>query len=168
MHGRKEYLSYPFLYEEKTIVEFELATDEISSMIGHAASLSNIASIKEELLEIDEFVYHLNPSVRKKLSVSTDEIGNLYKKFRLYEESNKNRDTLFVLPAGSRLGSYLHIIRCKCKQLVRLLHLISKETEIDSSIFDAANILANYFFVLALEVNKQENIKEVPFESRVY
>ncbi len=169
MHGNKEYLSYPFLYEDKLIVDFELMTDEITSYIGLAVSLTKNQELKEELQKIGELVYHLNPCVRKKTSLEDDEVVWLNNRYNYYLENTKNRDTLFVLPGGSELASNLHIIRCKSKQLVRLLHHISSSgVSIADSIFDFANIMANYFFVVALYVNKILDVKEIPFTSRVY
>ena len=48
MHGNKEYLSYPFLYEKKKIVEFELLTDEIASYLALAISLTKDKELKNE------------------------------------------------------------------------------------------------------------------------
>lgn len=169
MHGNKEYLSYPFLYEKKKTVEFELLTDEIASYIALAGSYTTDKELKKELLKINELVYHLNPCVRSKTALEAHEVAWLYTRYQTYQYVTKDRDSLFVLPGGTTLASTLHILRTKAKQLVRLLHLITEEgTYVNESIFDFSNILANYFFVAALYANRLENETEIPFTSRVY
>ena len=169
MKGKKEYLSYPFLYEQSDTVEFELATDEITSYIGYAASICNYEELKKELLYIAELTYHLNPCIRKKSSLETSEIEWLQSRYLYYLEETKNRETLFVLPSGNELGSLLHVIRTKAKKLVRLTHKIEESgISLDHSIYDFSNVLANYFFTCSLYVNKLDGYKEIPFTSRLY
>lgn len=169
MHGNSEYLSYPFLYENKNVVDFELETDEIASYLALAMSYCEDEPLKKELQRITELVYHLNPCIRKNSRLEGHEIAWLYSRYNNYLFVTKDRETLFVLPAGTTLASTLHILRTKSKKLVRLLHQLSKENiEIDDSLFDFSNVLANYFFVAALYVNQLEEVAEIPFKSRVY
>ena len=169
MHGNMEYLSYPFLYENKNIVDFELLTDEIASYLALAMSVCEEETLRNELQKIAILVYHLNPCIRKHSRLEKDEIAWLFSRYNYYDDKTKIRPTLFVLPAGTTLASVLHILRCKSKQLVRVLHHIyESKIEFDDSIFDFTNVLANYFFVVALHVNKLEGVEEIPFTSRVY
>ena len=169
MHGNLEYLSYPFLYENKNTVDFELATDELSSYLALAISYCTSEEFKQELIKISTLVYHLNPCIRKNSRLEGHEVAWIYSRYTHYLNITKHRDTLFVLPYGTTLASTLHILRCKSKQLVRLLHHLSKEVSgIDSSLFDFSNVLANYFFVAAMYANQLEDVKEIPFVSRVY
>ncbi len=169
MHGNKEYLSYPFLYEKKRTVDFELLTDEMASYLALAISFTKDKDFKSELLKITELVYHLNPCVRTKTALETDELAWLYKRYQAYEYVTKDRDSLFVLPHGTSLASTLHILRTKSKSLVRLLYLISEEgTYVNELLFDFTNVLANYFFVAAMYANRLDNESEIPFVSRVY
>jgi len=169
MHGNLEYLSYPFLYEHKNIVDFELLTDEIASYLALAMSVCEDETLKKELQKIATLVYHLNPCIRKDSRLEVYEVAWLFSRYTHYEEQTTDRPTLFVLPAGTTLASVLHILRCKSKQLVRVLHHIyENKIEIDDSIFDFTNVLANYFFVVAIHANKLEGVSEIPFSSRVY
>ncbi len=169
MHGNKEYLSYPFLYEQKRTVDFELLTDEIASYLALAVSFTEDKEFKDELLRITELVYHLNPCVRTKTNLEGFELAWLFSRYQRYEFVTKERDSLFVLPYGTKLASTLHILRTKSKNLVRLLHQITEEgTWVNDSLFDFTNVLANYFFVAAMYANKLEEVAELPFESRVY
>ncbi|AIO17926.1 Cob(I)yrinic acid a,c-diamide adenosyltransferase [Candidatus Izimaplasma bacterium HR1] len=169
MPGNKQYLSYPFLYEDKKIVDFELLTDEIASYLALAVSFTKDKEFKEELIKITELVYHLNPCVRKNTKLEGFELAWLFNKYEKYTYLTKDRESLFVLPYGTKLASVLHILRTKSKNLVRLLHHINVEgTIIDDSLFDFSNVLANYFFVAAMYANKLDGVEEIPFASRVY
>ncbi len=169
MHGNMEYLSYPFLYEKKSIVDFELLTDEIASYLALAISFCEDELFRKELQKITELVYHLNPCIRKQSRLEGYELAWLFDRYNNYLYVTKQRETIFVLPAGTKLASTLHVLRTKSKKLVRLLHHISTEgIEINDSIFDFSNVLANYFFVAAMYANKLEGVKEIPFTSRVY
>jgi ATP:cob(I)alamin adenosyltransferase len=169
MYGKKEYESYPFLYEKKKIVDFELLTDEITSQLGYAVSICEHPVLQKELTIVAQLVYHLNPCVRKKTEIQPHEIAWLQSRYKFYQEETSNRESLFVLPTGTPLASTLHVCRCKAKQLVRLLFLITEEgITVQESLFDFSNILANYLFTAAMYANKLSSQPEVPFTSRVY
>ena len=169
MHGEKQYLSYPFLYEKKNVVDFELLTDEITSLLGQSIAICTDVDLKEELIQVASLVYHLNPCVRSKTELAQEELRWLFKRYTHYMKLTKSRESYFVLPTGGQLGSSLHIVRTKAKQLVRLLHQLSEEgIEFYDSLFDFSNVLANYAFTAAMYANQLEGIKEIPFESRVY
>lgn len=169
MYGNKKYLSYPFLYEKKNIVEFELLTDEISSLLGVCIHECEDKDLKAELTKVSELVYHLNPCVRTKTELEDSEVKWLYERYLHYEETMKDRESLFVLPTGGKVGSRLHIVRTKAKQLVRLLFTLKEENiEVKDSLFDFSNVLANYCFTAAMYANRIETVSEIPFVSRIY
>jgi hypothetical protein len=68
-----KYLAYCFLYDDAADLrcDFEILTDEISSMIGLLRSLLDDADraadpeLADVLREINELMYHINPSLRK-------------------------------------------------------------------------------------------------------
>lgn len=169
MYGKKEFLSYPFLYESKNIVEFELLTDELASLIGRSIAFCSDPELREELTLVMELVYHMNPCVRANSSLLESEVSWLQSRYEDYVQRTRNRSTLFVLPTGGKLGSNLHLVRCKSKQLVRLMYKLSQEGhKVDETLFDFANVLANYAFACALYANQLDGIKELSFESRIY
>ena len=169
MYGKKEFLSYPFLYESKNIVEFELLTDELASLIGHSIAFSGDTELKKELIQVMELVYHANPCVRTKSSLEESEVLWLQSRYEDYVQKTKDRTTLFVLPTGCKLGSTLHLVRCKSKQLVRLMYQLTNEgIKVDETLFDFANVLANYAFACAMYANQLDGINELTFESRIY
>lgn len=166
-----KYLAYPFLYDksEDLRCDYEIFTDEISSTIGLLRAFIKDNELKCELSKINEMVYHMNASLRTFVSLTEDELKWLENKTLTYQKEIKGRINKFVLPEGGVCGSYAHIIRTKCKSLVRLLYRYKEQgNEVDELLFDFANLLSGYFFILALKLNKDEGIEETEFISRNY
>ena len=166
-----KYLAYPFLYDKSDDLrcDYEIFTDEISSTIGLLRAFIVDENLKKELSEINELVYHMNASLRTFVSVTNDELKWLESRTLFYQEEIKGIIDKFVLPQGGVCGSYAHIIRTKCKGLVRLLHRYKENgNDVDELLFDFANLLSGYFFVLAIKLNKDEGIQETEFISRNY
>jgi ATP:cob(I)alamin adenosyltransferase len=173
-----KYLAYSFLYDDAADYrcDFEIASDEISSMIGLLRSLSDDEKLRADLSALNELMYHINPSARKGAAVTPEELAWLERKTeelrRKTETAFRNfpeRKVTFVLPQGSTAASYSHIIRNKCKALARLLSRHKqRENAVPDIIFDLINLFSAYFYFLALKLNKDAGIEETPFTSRVY
>lgn len=166
-----KYLAYPFLYDnsEDLRCDYEIFTDEISSTIGLLRAFVKDEDLKNELTKINELMYHMNASLRTKVTVTEEELLWVESRTKAYQEEIKDRVNKFVIPQGSVAGSYAHIIRTKCKALVRLLHRHKEQGNIVNEIlFDFANLFSGYFFILALKLNKDENVDESEFISRNY
>ena len=177
-----KYLAYSFLYDNAADLkcDFEILTDEVSSMIGLLRSLlcdEDIAaepSLAEDLCKINELMYHINPSLRTRVAVSGEELAWLEEKTRYLQKavhdvvSNKG-DSAFFIPQGCTRAAYSHVIRSKCKTLVRLLSRFQQQgNAVDAILFDFLNLYSGYFYFLALWFNKNQGVDECPFISRVY
>lgn len=112
--------------------------------------------------------YHLNGSVRGKLAITGDDLDRLSAIYDRYVAEVKDRIETFVLPQGSTAACTLHTCRSEAKKSVRALHKVSLEKEIPGILFDYAHLLANVLFVMAVYVNKQQGIEEIPFISKSY
>jgi cob(I)alamin adenosyltransferase len=175
---RKEYLAYTFLYEDTGDLrcDFEILTDEISSMTGFLRSLIDDPLLREELTAVNELMYHLNPSLRTMITVTGAELDWLYARtmeHKAQSEPNGKTTTLgkqrFVLPQGCKSAAYSHILRNRCKVLVRLLSRYRQQGHVvDDLVFDFANLFSGYFHFLALALNKSNGVTETEFISRVY
>ncbi|GAA0222681.1 ATP:cob(I)alamin adenosyltransferase [Metaclostridioides mangenotii] len=166
-----KYLAYPFLYDESSDLrcDFEILTDEISSMIGLLRSMVSNEDLGEDLSKINEIMYHINPSLRTKVAVTEEELSWLAKKVSDIQEEVKDTFTKFVLPQGCIQASYCHVIRSKCKSLIRLLSRYKQQgNDVEDILFDFVNLYSGYFFVLALKLNKEDGLEETEFTSRVY
>jgi len=166
---RSPYEAYPFLSDAKDDLrcDFEILTDKISSMTGLLASLC--PERREELLKIDELVYHANPTLRTFLSITPEEIQWLKERVDALYEATKGLCNRFVLPAGTPRACVAHVLRTEGKGLVRMIYRhIENGGKVDEGLIDFANLVSGYFFLLALELNHTDGFEEVPFVSRNY
>lgn len=166
-----KYLAYPFLYDESDDLrcDFEILTDEISSMIGLLRSYLKDEELRCELSKVNELMYHLNPSLRTKTTVTKEELLWLDEVSLKHTEYVKDRFNKFVLPQGCTESCQCHVIRSKCKSLVRLLSRHKeKGNKVDDILFDFTNLFSGYFFMLALKLNKDNGVEETEFISRNY
>lgn len=169
---RSPYEAYPFLADpsEDYRCDFEIMTDRLSSMTGILAAMCQEETIRAELLRIDELIYHLNPSLRTKTTITEEEVQWLHQRVEELKKEGENRFQSFcVLPQGSVRGSLAHVIRADCKALVRLLHRHEQQGhETDHRVIDFANLLSGYFFGMAVWLNGLDQVEECPFKSRNY
>lgn len=171
MEGKRKYCAYPFLYDDENDLkcDFEILTDEIASTIGLLRSQILDSELRSELSKVNELVYHLNPSLRTKFTITDEEINWINSKIEEYGIYVKDRFDKFVLPEGGVGACHSHILRTKCKALVRMLHRHEcNGNNIDDRIYNVANLLSGYFFLLALKLNKDEKVEESEFISRNY
>ncbi len=168
---RSKYEAYPFLHDtpEDLRCDFEIFTDELSSMVGLLRAKIEDDRLKEELLKICELIYHINPSLRTFISVTDEELYWLEScTNRIYNEV-KGRCEKFVLNQGCESACLSHILRTKFKALVRMLYRHSYSgNNVDNILFDFANLLSGYFFNLAIKLNQINGIDEIEFVSRNY
>jgi len=177
-----KYLAYYYLYEDTTELkcDFEILTDEISSMIGLLRSLMSDAdktagpSMANDLCKLNELMYHINPSLRTWVTVTEEELEWLNQKTLQLQKATeeglpKSGGLTFFIPQGCTPAAYSHVIRNKCKTLVRLLSRFKQQgNEVDEILFDFANLYSGYFYFLALWFNMNHEEKETLFISRVY
>lgn len=175
-------LAYSFLYDDAADLkcDFELLTDEISSMIGLLRSLLDDKDraaqpdLAEDLERINELMYHINPSLRTYAAVTEEELEWLHQKTTALQKAvqeclPKSGGLTFLVPQGCTPAAYSHVIRCKCKTLVRLLSRYHQQgNEVGGLLFDFTNLYSGYFYSLALWLNKNHGVEERAFISRVY
>ena len=161
-----KYLACPYLYEDIQDLkcDFELLTDEAASIIGLLNSFVNDQQLKLELTKVNTLVYSIMTSIRNKTSLTNQDLTWLESRLNFYKTEVGERKSKFVIPQGSTLASYCHILRTKFKALVRLLFKYKEQgNDVDEILFDFLNLLAGYFFTLALKLNKDDGIDEVEY-----
>ena len=152
--------AYPFLSDapEDLRCDFELLTDEIASRTGLLRSQV-----------VCELVYHANPTLRTRFTVTPEEIQWLADATERLRVQSEGRCTRFVLPQGCTAACTAHILRVQCKALVRLLYRHDHQGHpVEPALLDLANLLSGYFFLLALVLNAQAGQEEAEFVSRNY
>ncbi|MDR0599465.1 MAG: hypothetical protein LBG84_05210 [Treponema sp.] len=177
-----KYLAYSFLYDDAADLrcDFEILTDEISSLIGFLRSLLNDkdraadGDLEKDLETMNGLMYHLNPSLRTRVMVTEEELDWLYRKAARLEDPvkegfEKTGKLTFVVPQGCVQAACAHIIRSKCKAAVRMISRFKQQgNQVEDLLLDFVNLFSGYFFRLALWFNKVQGVGEVPYTSRVY
>ncbi len=168
---RSPYESYPFLSDASNnlMCDFELLTDDMASHTGLLISLVKDETIRCDLLRLCELIYHMNPTLRTKMTITTEEITWLLNKTEELNKQLRDRCEKFVLTQGSTSACHAHLLRVKGKSSVRMLYRhIQNGYNVPNTLIDFANLLSGYFFLLALKLNELEGIEEVPYISRNY
>lgn len=166
---RSPYEAYPFLCDDSQDLccDFELMTDEIASQTGLLRSQIKDEDLRTELLWLCELIYHMNPTLRTRLTVTKEETKRLAAAVERLREECGERCRRFVLTLGCEAACTAHVLRVQCKSLVRLLYRHCQQgKEAPEMLFDLANLLSDYFFHLALKLNELEGVEEIEFVSR--
>ena len=99
---RSPYEAYPFLCDadEDLRCDFELLTDEMASRTGLLAATVDDPALKAELLWLCELIYHMNPTLRTRLTVTEEEKARLVQAALRLKGQSDGRCQLFVLTQG--------------------------------------------------------------------
>lgn len=168
---KSPYEAYPFLSDDIDDLrcDFEILTDEISSQTGLLHAKVTEPFIQDELLWICEIVYHMNPTLRTRLTVTDAEKEKLLSIVNRLKDEVGSRCKEFVLTQGCETACLSHVLRVQCKKLVRLLYRYNHlGNKVPPSLFDLANLLSGYFFYLALKLNEIAEEDEIAYKSRNY
>lgn len=169
--GKKDlrHLCYPYLRESASTVDYEVRTDSLTSHMGLAASLTkDIPVVHSDLMYLLDMGYNLNGSVRGQLAIQDEDLERLSNMYDFYNNEVKGLVQNFLLPQGTTAACVLHIARSEAKKSVRALHRVSLEQEVPKILFDYAHLLANVLFLMAVYVNKQNGVEEIPHISKCY
>ena len=163
------YEAYPFLSDEADDLrcDFELLTDEMASMTGLLRAQVADKNLREELQWLCELIYHVNPTLRTRMTVTGEEAVRLAAAVeRLQAETSIHG---FVLPQGCEAACTAHLLRVKGKCLVRLLYRhIRQGHGVPNLLVDVCSLLSGYFFLLALKLNALAGSAEAAYVSRNY
>ncbi len=158
------FIAYPFLEEDSMLCDYEIATDELASMIAHVNSLSPHLQLER----IVYMVYHANGSLRGKMALHEKDLHELTLRYQTLIDKIGPID-YFVVPGGCEVACALHVLRSKCKAIVRIMVKIRKEEHHYSKLLsDFFQLLSNLFFLMALDVNQMEGVEEMIFHSTSY
>ena len=165
-----DYIACPFLYEAHSDFQcnVDILCDEIASMIGLLRSILDCARIKDaeklkgELLYLCNLMYCISGSVRSKDVVSKDRLLWVEERLSSLKDCVAGRASCVVLPQGCYPSSLSHCVRAKCNSLVKLLHSFREAgNDLDGTVLDIINVCSNYFFALALKLNKDYAVEEI-------
>ena len=164
-------LCYPFIYEHSYLCDYEVATDELCSHVGHIIAFlpEQFDDIKSDLFILQPLVYHLNGSIRGKLAITEENLSWLLQRYHHYQRLTENTVEGFVLPQGPFPAPQCHLARSAAKKAIRIMvRLDQKGIHVPDVLHRMCNLLCNFFFVIAIYSNQQQGFTETPFTSLSY
>jgi len=121
-----------------------------------------LEKIQHDLLEIGAALANPKASPIKGLNKRTTDFEKLIDKMTDKLPELKN----FILPGGSKAGSFLHIARTISRRAERLIVGLIQNEKVDEDIVIYVNRLSDVLFTMARFVNHQENKKENIWKKR--
>jgi ATP:cob(I)alamin adenosyltransferase len=171
--NNRDELCYSFIYDTSWVCDFEVATNELCNQIGsiHTALVKDaaMADIAADLDRLQPLAFHLNGSIRGRMAIEEADVQWLQARLDHYRDAIQGRVAGFVLPRGEAPVPTLYAAVTSAKQAIRHMVRIEQEgREIPPLLPRIANLMGNFFFVLAQTVNHRRGVVEVPFESKSY
>ncbi len=164
-------LCYPYIYERSSLCDYEIATDELCSLIGAALGglTEGFDDVAGDLQMLQPMAYHLNGSVRGRLAIGESDLQWLQERYTHYHGRATAHINSAVLPRGPVPVPQLHLARSSVKRSIRQLLRVEQEgVKVPVILYRFCNLLCNYFFVVALDINRRSGVAEIPFESMSY
>ena len=128
--------------------------DELNSYIGLLIDLLPDASMKPELIRIQDRLFTLGALLATEHEVTKKRLPAITKEDVEFLEISIDRmeaslDPIktFVLPGGHPTVSYCHISRCVCRRSERICVELSATNKVDEIVIQYLNRLSDYLFV---------------------
>lgn len=148
--------------------------DETNSHIGLVRSFNKEKKISAILEEIQSDLFVLgsdlatpinSPSRKNIPTITAKHVKRLEKLIDEIEEQNLPLRK-FVLPAGSKTASLLHVARTVCRRAERKVVALKEKETINEQCLIYLNRLADLLFVLARFANKISNVKDIEWKAK--
>ena len=144
--------------------------DELNSYIGLLIDLLPDASMKPELIRIQDRLFTLgallateHEETKKRLPAITKEDVEFLEISIDRMEASLDPIKTFVLPGGHPTVSYCHISRCVCRRSERICVELSATNKVDEIVIQYLNRLSDYLFVFSRHLTKILKVKETPW-----
>jgi len=155
---------FPDICYKSKVCDLTDEIDILSSFAGQAFGQCEDKKIKEDLLKILNLTYKLMGNLRdncdflKEDKLILKEIKNRYDK-----KGEKIRKYIFILPQGDLLAGNLHICRSMSKKISRMFSKAKNEITFEAiEIEESINMLSDIFYNMALCINHENNVEEIP------
>lgn len=135
--------------------------DELNSFLGLVVYFTTDEPMKSLLQKIQNDLFDVGADLcvpdTKKIEITADYVTRLE---LAIDEYNQDLEPLtsFVLPGGSVVSTYLHLIRTICRRAERSIVALSAEDNVNPYLLSYINRLSDLFFVLARFANVGRDI----------
>ena len=140
--------------------------DELNSYIGLLIDLLPDASMKPELIRIQDRLFTLGALLATEHEVTKKRLPAITKEDVEFLEISIDRmeaslDPIktFVLPGGHPTVSYCHISRCVCRRSERICVELSATNKVEEFVIQYLNRLSDYLFVFSRHLTKILKVK---------
>jgi len=145
--------------------------DELNSHIGVIRALQPPAEVDRMLERIQHQLFVLGADLatpRTRKGIKVDRIQERHVEFLEHSIDRLDAElpalTGFILPAGSRTASELHVARTVCRRAERRIVQLAKKSDIGTTPVVYINRLSDFLFVAARSVNRMERREEVRWD----
>lgn len=145
------------------LVDVYGSIDELNSWVGLIASQLETPDVQQFLAAIQSDLFTIGSHMAgaktpvDSLKTRVDEIEARID--AMEKDLPKLRN--FILPGGSTLGAYTHLVRSICRRVERQAVSLAQKQPVDPRIIKYLNRLSDLFFMLARFINKQANVEEI-------
>jgi cob(I)alamin adenosyltransferase len=149
--------------------------DELNAFIGYTITEINDASVKENLLIVQNYLFTVGSDLatpenqeNKKLNIQRTPASYYVHIEKLIDEYDERLEELrnFILPGGSKSSALLHICRTVCRRAEREVVALKKTVTIGDNIIIFLNRLSDLLFVLSRFENKVSNHPDTIWNSK--
>lgn len=170
--GETGLLGGPRVRKDDARIEAYGTIDELNAVLGllHPEQLSDdlrqlLVSLQNDLFVIGAELATPQPEQHEMPSIGTTDVERLEASIDRFEEELPPLKQ-FILPAGSRVGTTLHVARAVCRRAERRVVTLQEmaNSAVSSSILVYLNRLGDLLFVLARFANQQAGQAEMPWK----
>lgn len=165
------YICYTYMREKSCKVDYEVLSDALTVSIGMVIpylTKEHEQIIKDDLIRLQQLTYHANGSVRGNLAITEEDVEWLSSRYDYYSGQVGEAMKHFVIPQGCLAALHLHRVRNDAKLVYRALYHVHKENPVSELLFKFIGLLSNVAHAMALYVNKLNDVKEIPFDTKSY
>lgn len=145
------------------LVDVYGSIDELNSWVGLIASQLEVPDVQKFLgyIQSDLFI------IGSRLAGAKADLTVLEKRVREMEaridvlEKELPKINNFILPGGTTLAAFIHLIRSVCRRVERQTVALAQKEKVDPVILKYLNRLSDLFFMLARFINNQAGTLEV-------
>jgi cob(I)alamin adenosyltransferase len=143
-------------------------SDELCSYLGYALSLSPknpvvsdmIPGIQNQLFQIGAELACAGALPDYVIPVKVSALDSLESSLKILENQVPPMKS-FILPGGSTVSSALHVCRCICRRLERIIvEVVNKEGACSEFLLPYINRLSDWCFIAARAENQSQGISE--------
>ena len=135
--------------------------DEVNSFLGLIIAFATDVTMIDLLQKIQNDLFDVGADLcmpdTKKIAITADYVVRLECAIDRYN-ADLHPLTSFVLPGGTVVSTYLHLVRTVCRRAERSITALTQEDTINPHLLSYINRLSDLFFVLARFANKGQDI----------